>query len=111
MAVISKSLESVFLSIIKLWYLVASNIFGIPFKIPIFFEMILLVFPWTNSLAWIILDPNIWPIIWWPKQTPSIGIFLYSLLTMLIQFPDWLGLPGPGEITILSYFFSIFLLN
>ena len=82
--------------------------FGRFFKIPIFFEIILLVFPCISFLAWIILDPNTCPIIWWPKQTPSIGIFLYKDFTILRQLPDWLGLPGPGEITILLYFFLIF---
>ena len=34
----------------------------------------------------------------------KIGIFLYKAFTIFRQFPDWFGLPGPGEITILLYF-------
>ena len=30
---------------------------------------------------------------------------MYSFLTIFKQFPAWLGLPGPGDITILLYFF------
>ena len=75
-AVIDRSFDKVFLSTIRLWYLVASNFLGRFFKIPIFLEIIVLVLPCTKFLAWIILDPKTCPIIWWPRQTPSIGIFL-----------------------------------
>ncbi len=34
-----------------------------------------------------------------------------SAIKIFKQFPDWLGLPGPGEITILSYFFLIISLD
>ena len=46
------------------------------FNIPVFLDIILLVFPCINFLAWIIFEPKTWPIIWCPKQTPNIGIFL-----------------------------------
>ena len=108
-AVITRSLESVFLSIIRLWYRVASNLTGAFLKIPIFFEIITLVLPCISFLACIIFDPKTCPIIWCPKQTPRIGIFLYNNLTILIQLPAWLGLPGPGDITIFLYFFLKFL--
>ena len=35
-----------------------SKVFGIFFNIPLFFEIILLVLPCTNCLAWTILDPK-----------------------------------------------------
>ena len=74
---------------------------------PIFFDKIILVLPCINLFACMIFDPKTWPIIWWPRHTPSIGILLYNDLTIFIQFPAWLGFPGPGDITILSYFFLI----
>ena len=104
-AVIIKSFDKVFLSTIRLWYLVATKVLGRLFKIPFLLENILLVFPWTKFFAWMILDPKTCPIIWWPRQTPRIGIFLYSFFTISRQFPAWSGFPGPGEITIFLYFF------
>jgi len=109
-AVITRFFPSVFLSIIKLWYLVALNSFFIPLNIPLLLCLMVLNFPCIKYLALIIFDPNTCPMIWWPKHTPSIGIFFEKNLTIFKQLPDWFGLPGPGEITILSNFF-FYLIN
>ncbi len=47
-----------------------------------------------------IRPPNTWPIDWWPRHTPRIGITPAKRRIVSIEMPASFGVHGPGEITI-----------
>ena len=46
--------------------------------------------------------PNAWPIAWWPRHTPRIGIWPANSRISGTEMPASFGVHGPGEITICS---------
>ena len=55
-------------------------------------------------LARITLPPKTWPIAWWPRHTPKIGISPASSRSTSSDTPASSGVPGPGEIMMCDGF-------
>ena len=58
--------------------------------------------PCTGTGARITLPPKAWPMAWWPRQTPKIGMCTEARLIRSRQMPASLGVHGPGDSTIAS---------
>ena len=58
--------------------------------------------PCTSVGARTTLPPKAWPIAWWPRQTPRIGIVGDALAITSRQMPASFGVHGPGDSTIAS---------
>ena len=50
------------------------------------------------------LPPNAWPMAWWPRQTPRIGISPAKRRIAASEMPASFGVQGPGETTIWAGF-------
>ncbi len=90
----------------RLWYLVAMKRPGTPSKsLDLRLTAIGLSFPCIILLALDILAPNACPITWCPRHMPRMGTSYPSSLTTSSDIPTsslLSGVPGPGDITILS---------
>ena len=53
-----------------------------------------------TARAWTIFPPNAWPIDWWPRHTPRIGILPAKRWIAGTEIPASVGVHGPGEITM-----------
>ena len=51
-----------------------------------------------TRFAFTTLPPNAWPIAWWPRQTPRIGISPAKRRIAASEIPASFGVQGPGEI-------------
>jgi hypothetical protein len=58
--------------------------------------------PCIGAGARVTLPPNAWPIAWWPRQTPRIGVVSLAAPMRSRQIPASLGVQGPGDRTIAS---------
>ena len=50
--------------------------------------------------------PKAWPIAWWPRQTPMMGIRVWNVRTTSQVIPACSGEQGPGERKIASGFIA-----
>ena len=61
-----------------------------------------LTLPCIGTGARTTCPPNAWPIAWWPRQTPRIGILPAAAAIRSRQMPASFGVHGPGDSTIAS---------
>ena len=48
------------------------------------------------------VPPKAWPMDWWPRQTPRMGVREWKRRMRSREIPPSSGVPGPGEITMPS---------
>ena len=77
---------------------------GNPRKTPLERWWIGEVLPCMSVWARTTSPPKAWPMDWWPKQTPRMGIFPEKDWTASREMPALSGSHGPGEIRSLSGF-------
>ena len=62
------------------------------------------VFPCMSRSARTTAPPKTSPMHWWPRQTPSIGVFGPNVRITSLEMPASRGVHGPGEMQIRSGF-------